>query len=68
MLYYLGKGTEFKKEDCKEYKTIEGAIESSSKGREVLLCGMKTETSSAHSRTMFRRSIADKSDGSVNIR
>lgn len=22
MLYYLGKGTEFKKEDCKEYKTI----------------------------------------------
>ena len=23
MLYYLGKGTEFKKEDCKEYKTIE---------------------------------------------
>ena len=26
MLYYLGKGTEFKKEDCKEYKTIEGAL------------------------------------------
>ena len=22
MLYYLGKGMEFKKEDCKEYKTI----------------------------------------------
>ncbi len=21
MLYYLGKGTEFKKENCKEYKT-----------------------------------------------
>ena len=26
MLYYLGRGTEFKKEDCKEYKTIEGAM------------------------------------------
>ena len=26
MLYYLGKGTEFKKEDCKEYKTIEGTV------------------------------------------
>lgn len=26
MLYYLGKGEEFKKEDCKEYKTEAGAI------------------------------------------
>ncbi|MDO4332540.1 MAG: hypothetical protein Q4C58_07600 [Eubacteriales bacterium] len=25
MLYYFGKGKEFKKEDCKEYKTLEGA-------------------------------------------
>lgn len=25
MLHYLGKGREFKKEDCKEYKTLEGA-------------------------------------------
>lgn len=33
MLYYLGKGAEFKKEDCKEYKTIEGSVESSSKKR-----------------------------------
>lgn len=26
MLYYLGKGTEFKKEECREYKTKEGAL------------------------------------------
>ena len=25
MLYYFGKGTEFKKEECKEYKTLDGA-------------------------------------------
>ena len=31
MLYYLGKGTEFKKEDCKEYKTIEGALKAAAK-------------------------------------
>lgn len=31
MLYYLGKGTEFKKEDCKEYKTIEGAMKAAAK-------------------------------------
>lgn len=25
MLYYFGKGNEFKKEECKEYKTLDGA-------------------------------------------
>ena len=31
MLYYLGKGTEFKKESCKEYKTIERAMKAAAK-------------------------------------
>lgn len=31
MLYYLGKGTEFKKEDCKEYKTLEGVLRAAAK-------------------------------------
>ena len=31
MLYYLGKGTQFKKEECKEYKTIEGALRAAAK-------------------------------------
>lgn len=26
MLYYLGKGTEFKKEECKEYKTLKNVL------------------------------------------
>ncbi len=26
MLYYLGKETEFKKEECKEYKTLKNVL------------------------------------------
>jgi len=31
MLYYLGKGTEFKKEECKEYKTFDGVLKAAAK-------------------------------------
>lgn len=31
MLYYLGKGTELKKENCKEYKTIKNVLIAASK-------------------------------------
>lgn len=31
MLYYLGEGTELKKDECKEYKTIEGALRAAAK-------------------------------------
>lgn len=31
MLYYLGKGTEFKKEECKEYKTSKNALAAAAK-------------------------------------
>lgn len=37
MLYYLGKGTEFKEEDCKEYKTIEGALKAAAKDKELVV-------------------------------
>lgn len=37
MLYYLGKGTEFKKEDCKEYKTIEGALKAAAKDENLVV-------------------------------
>lgn len=37
MLYYLGKGTEFKKEECKEYRTIEGALRAAAKDEELVL-------------------------------
>lgn len=31
MLYYLGKGTEFKKDECKEYKTLKNALAATAK-------------------------------------
>lgn len=31
MLYYLGEGMELKKDECKEYKTIEGALRAAAK-------------------------------------
>lgn len=37
MLYYLGKGTEFKKEKCKEYKTIDGALRAAAKDEELVV-------------------------------
>ena len=37
MLYYLGKGTELKKEECKEYKTVEGALRAAAKDEELVV-------------------------------
>ena len=37
MLYYLGKGTEFKKAECKEYKTIEGALKAAAKDENLVV-------------------------------
>lgn len=36
-MYYLGTGTEFKKEECKEYKTIEGALRAAAKDEKFVV-------------------------------
>ena len=36
MLYYLGKGTELKKEECKEYKKLDAALKAAETGHLVL--------------------------------
>ena len=36
-LYYLGTGTEFVKAQCKEYKTIEGALKAASKDESLVV-------------------------------
>ena len=41
MLYYLGKETEFKKEDCKEYKKLDAALKAAAKDESLM---MQTET------------------------
>ena len=37
MLYYLGKGTELKKEECKEYKTLDGALKAAKKDESLVV-------------------------------
>lgn len=37
MLYYLGKGTEFKKEDCKEYKKLDAALKAAAKDESLVV-------------------------------
>ena len=37
MLYYLGKGTELKKEECKEYKPIDGALKAAKKDESLVV-------------------------------
>ena len=37
MLYYLGKGTEFKKEDCKEYKKLDAALRAAEKDENLVV-------------------------------
>ena len=37
MLYYLGKGTELKKEECKEYKKLDAALKAAAKDEELVV-------------------------------
>lgn len=37
MLYYLGKGMEFKKEDCKEYKKLDAALKAAAKDESLIV-------------------------------
>lgn len=37
MLYYLGKGTEFKKEDCKEYKKLDAVLRAAAKDESLVV-------------------------------
>lgn len=36
-MFYVGKGTEFKKEGCKEYKTIKNALQAASKDESLIV-------------------------------
>lgn len=37
MLYYLGKGTELKKEECKEYKKLDAALKAAAKDESLVV-------------------------------
>ena len=66
MLYYLGKGTEFKKEDCKEYKTIEGAMKAAAKDESLVVWDENGNVIGSLTDNVPDGALQTNPDGSVN--
>lgn len=66
MLYYLGKGTEFKKEDCKEYKTIEGAMKAAAKNESFVVWDENGNLIGSLTDNVPEGALQTNPDGSVN--
>ena len=66
MLYYLGKGTEFKKEDCKEYKTIEGAMKAAAKDESFVVWDENGNLIGSPTDNVPEGALQTNPDGSVN--
>ena len=66
MLYYLGKGTEFKKEDCKEYKTIEGAMKAAAKDESFVVWDENGNIIGSLTDNVPEGALQTNPDGSVN--
>ena len=66
MLYYLGKGTEFKKEDCKEYKTIEGAMKAAAKDESFVVWDENGNLIGSLTDNVPEGAMETNPDGSVN--
>ena len=66
MLYYLGKGTEFKKEDCKEYKTIEGALKAAAKNEDLVVWDENGNVIGSLTDNVPEGALETNPDGSVN--
>lgn len=66
MLYYLGKGTEFKKEDCKEYKTIEGALKAAAKNEELVVWDENGNVIGSLTDNVPEGALETNPDGSAN--
>ena len=66
MLYYLGKGTEFKKKDCKEYKTIKGALKAAAKNEELVVWDENGNVIGSLTDNVPEGALETNPDGSVN--
>ena len=66
MSYYLGKGTEFKKEDCKEYKTIEGAMKAAAKDESFVVWDENGNVIGSLTDNVPEGALQTNPDGSVN--
>lgn len=65
MKYYLGKGTEFKKEECKEYKTIEGALKAAAKDEELVVWDENGQVIGSLTNNVPDGALQTNPDGSV---
>lgn len=65
MLYYLGKGTEFKKEECREYKTIEGALKAATKDEEFVVWNENGKIIGSLTDDVPEGALQTNADGSV---
>lgn len=66
MLYYLGKGTEFKKEECKEYKTVEGALRAAAKDESFVVWDETGKVIGSLTDNVPPGALETNPDGSVN--
>ena len=66
MLYYLGRGTEFKKEDCKEYKTIGGAMRAAAKDENLVVWDENGNIIGSLTDNVPEGALQTNPDGSVN--
>lgn len=66
MLYYLGKGTEFKKEECKEYKTIEGALRAAAKDETLVVWDENGQVVGSLTDDVPEGALQTNPDGSVS--
>ena len=67
MLYYLGKGTELKKEECKEYKTIEGALRAAAKDEELVVWDENGQVIGSLTDNVPDGALQTNPDGSVPV-
>jgi hypothetical protein len=66
MLYYLGKGTEFKKEECKEYKTIEGALKAAAKDESLVVWDENGQVIGSLTDNVPEGALQENPDGTIN--
>lgn len=66
MLYYLGKGTEFKKEDCKEYKKLDAALRAAAKDESLVVWDETGKVIGSLTDDVSEGALQTNPDGSVN--
>lgn len=66
MLYYLGKGTEFKKEDCKEYKKLDAVLKAAAKDESLVVWDETGKVIGSLTDDIPEGALQTNPDGSVN--